>query len=73
VWSPIDNAHADPRHKRDIKPDRGRALELLARLRCDQGRRADARDLLKPVYEEFTEGFDRPDLKMAKALLADLS
>jgi hypothetical protein len=30
VWSPIDNAHADPRRKRDIKPDRGRALELLA-------------------------------------------
>ena len=41
----------------------------LARLRRDQDRRAEARDLLAPVYGWFTEGFDTPDLKEAKALL----
>jgi predicted ATPase len=35
----------------------------------EQGRRAEARDLLAPVYGWFTEGFDTPDLKEAKALL----
>jgi predicted ATPase len=46
-----------------------RASASLARLRRDQGRRAEARDLLAPVYGWFTEGFDTPDLKDAKALL----
>jgi predicted ATPase len=46
-----------------------RAAVSLARLRRDQGRRAEARDLLAPVYGWFTEGFDTPDLKEAKALL----
>ena len=32
----------------------------------------DARDLLAPVYEWFTEGFDTRDLKDAKALLEEL-
>jgi predicted ATPase len=41
----------------------------FARLRCDQGRRAEAREMLAPVYGWFTEGFDTPDLKEAKALL----
>jgi predicted ATPase len=45
----------------------------LARLRCDQGRRAEARDLLAPVYDWFTEGFDTADLKDAKALLDELT
>jgi len=44
----------------------------LARLRRDQGRHAEARDLLAPVYGWSTEGFDTPDLKDAKALLAEL-
>jgi predicted ATPase len=46
-----------------------RAAMNLARLRRDQGCRAEARDLLAPVYGWFTEGFDTPDLKDAKALL----
>jgi class 3 adenylate cyclase/predicted ATPase len=46
-----------------------RAAASLARLRCGQGRRGEARDLLTPVYGWFTEGFDTPDLKEAKALL----
>ena len=45
----------------------------LARLRRNQGRRADAYDLLAPVYNWFTEGFDTPDLKEARALLAELA
>ena len=46
-----------------------RAAVSLARLRRDQGRRAEARELLTPVYHWFTEGFDTQDLKEAKALL----
>jgi predicted ATPase len=54
-----------------------RSLELraaadLARLYRDQGRRAEGRDLLAPVYGWFTEGFDTPDLKDAKTLLDEL-
>ena len=49
-----------------------RAAVSLARLRRDQDRRAEARDLLAPVYGWFTEGFDTPDLKDAKALLEKL-
>src|SRR3954451_4665100 len=44
-----------------------RTAVSLARLRHDQGRRAEARDLLAPVYGWFTEGFDTTDLKEAKA------
>ena len=50
-----------------------RAAVSLARLRRDQGRRADARELLAPVYCWFTEGFDTPDLKEAKTLLDELA
>ena len=49
-----------------------RAAMSLARLRRDQGRRAEARDLLAPTYGWFTEGFDIPDLKDAKTLLDEL-
>jgi predicted ATPase len=49
-----------------------RAAVSLARLRHDQGRPAEARDLLAPVYGWFTEGLDTPDLKDAKALLDEL-
>jgi len=50
-----------------------RATTSLARLWRDQGRRAEARDLLAPIYGWFTEGFATPDLKEAKALLSDLA
>ena len=50
-----------------------RATTSLARLRRDQGRHAEARDLLAPVYGWFTEGFDTPDLREAKTLLDELS
>jgi len=41
----------------------------LARLRKTQGREDDARQLLVPVCDRFTEGFDTPDLRAARALL----
>jgi predicted ATPase len=50
-----------------------RAVMSLARLRRDQGKRTEACDLLTPVYDWFTEGFDTPVLKEARALLADLA
>jgi class 3 adenylate cyclase/predicted ATPase len=50
-----------------------RAAVSLARLCGEQGHRVEARDLLAPVYGWFTEGFDTPDLKQAKALLEELT
>ncbi len=50
-----------------------RAAMSLARLWRDQGKRAEARDLLAPVYDWFTEGFDTPVLQDAKALLEELA
>jgi class 3 adenylate cyclase/predicted ATPase len=49
-----------------------RAALDLARLWRDQGKRAEARDLLTPVYGWFTEGFDTPVLRDAKELLDEL-
>jgi predicted ATPase len=46
-----------------------RAAMSMARLWRDQGKRNEARDLLTPIYNSFTEGFDTLDLKEAKALL----
>ena len=43
-----------------------RAATSLARLWRDQGRRAEAHDLLVQVHGWFTEGFDTPDLKDAR-------
>jgi predicted ATPase len=50
-----------------------RAATSLARLWLKQGRRGEAHDLLAPVYDSFTEGFDTADLKDAKALLDELT
>jgi class 3 adenylate cyclase/predicted ATPase len=50
-----------------------RAATSLARLWGEQGRRIEASDLLAPVHGWFTEGFDTPDLKDAKALLDQLA
>jgi predicted ATPase len=45
----------------------------LSRLWQSQGKRQDAHDLLAPVYDWFTEGFDTSDLQEAEALLEELS
>jgi len=50
-----------------------RTATSLARLWREQGRRGEARELLAPVYDWFTEGFDTQDLKEAKALLDALA
>jgi predicted ATPase len=50
-----------------------RAATSLSRLWKKQGRREEARQLLAEIYGWFTEGFDTPDLKEAKALLEELS
>jgi predicted ATPase len=50
-----------------------RCATSLARLWRAQARSEEARELLAPVYDRFTEGFATADLKAAKALLDDLS
>ena len=50
-----------------------RAAISLARFLNKRERRDEARDLLAPLYGWFTEGFDTPDLKEAKALLDALN
>jgi predicted ATPase len=49
-----------------------RAATSLARLCSDSGRRAEACELLAPVYGWFTEGFDTADLQEARTLLDQL-
>jgi len=50
-----------------------RAATSLARLWAEQGKRAQARDLLAPIHAWFTEGFDTADLEHARALLDELA
>jgi predicted ATPase len=50
-----------------------RTSTSLARLWQSQGKRKEAHELLAPVYDWFTEGFDTRDLKEAKALLEELA
>ncbi|HEY7204098.1 MAG TPA: adenylate/guanylate cyclase domain-containing protein [Methylomirabilota bacterium] len=57
---------------RELRSLELRAATSLARLRRDQGRREDARAALAEIYGWFTEGFDRPDLRAAKALLDEV-
>jgi predicted ATPase len=57
---------------------RAKAWELrtaisLSQLWQQQGKRAEARALLAPIYGWFTEGFDTADRQEAKALLEALS
>ena len=55
-----------------------KALELrssvaLGKLWQQKDKRREAHDLVSPIYDWFTEGFDTPNLKEAKALLDELS
>jgi class 3 adenylate cyclase/tetratricopeptide (TPR) repeat protein len=50
-----------------------RAAVSLARLWRDQGKDAQARELIAAIYGWFTEGFDTADLKEAKTLLEELA
>ena len=55
--------------QQDAKSLELRAAMSLSRLWQQQGKTAEAWELLAPIYEWFTEGFDTPDLQEAKALL----
>ena len=57
-------------HRGAISPP---LLAIAAHRAKMRGRRADARDLLAPIYGWFTEGFDTLDLKEAKGLLDELA
>jgi class 3 adenylate cyclase/tetratricopeptide (TPR) repeat protein len=59
-------------HRQSAKFWELRAAIALARLLRDQGKRIEARDLLGPIYEWFTEGLNTPSLQDAKALLDQL-
>src|SRR4029453_9562904 len=50
-----------------------RAAMSLARLWQQQGKRAEAHQLLADIYGWFIEGFDTADLQEAKVLLAELA
>ena len=73
-----DAAEADLRRALEIaRQQEALSLELraardLASMLAERGERQEAHDLLAPVYGWFTEGFDTPDLKEAKALLDEL-
>jgi predicted ATPase len=45
----------------------------LARLWQQQGREMKGFELLQPIYDQFTEGFDTVDMKDAKALIRTLN
>jgi class 3 adenylate cyclase/tetratricopeptide (TPR) repeat protein len=60
-------------HAQQAKSLELRAATSLARLWRDQGRRAEAQDLLTPIYGWFSEGFDTLDLKEAKAMLGEVA
>src|SRR5439155_9302385 len=60
------------------RTQRAKSLELratldFARFRSSQGRRREARALLAPVYDWFTEGFETSDLRATKALFDELT
>jgi predicted ATPase len=59
--------------ERDAKSFELRAAMSLARLWQRRGERNEGRELLAPMYDWFSEGFDTSDLKNAKALLEHLS
>ena len=63
----------DIAHKLEAKSLELRAAMSLCRLWQEQGKQAQAQELLAPIYEWFTEGFETADLQEAKALLESMS
>jgi len=63
----------DVARRQEAKSLELRAAMSLARLWQQQGKQAEARVLLAPIYDWFTEGFDTADLQEARALLDALS
>ena len=50
-----------------------RSATTSARLLLENGQREQARQVLSPVYNGFTEGFETADLKIARQLIEDLA
>jgi tetratricopeptide (TPR) repeat protein len=81
LWQQKSTAEAERCFRRALEIARGHEAKFeelqsatsLGRLLCDQGRRDEARDLLQPVYDWFTEGLGTQDLKDAKVLLEELA
>jgi predicted ATPase len=79
LGSPAEEVERTFRTALEIAEEQGafllklRAATSLARLWRDQDKVQQARELLAPVYEWFTEGFDTRDLKEAKALMEELA
>ena len=63
----------DVARRQEAKSLELRAAMSLARLWQQQGKQAEARELLAPIYAWFTEGFDTADLQEARALLDELT
>jgi predicted ATPase len=63
----------DVARRQEAKALELRAVMSLSRLWQQQGKRAEARALLAPIYGWFTEGFDTADLQEAKTLLEALA
>ena len=63
----------DVARRQEAKSLELRAAMSLSRLWQQQGKQAEAHELLAPVYGWFTEGFDTADLQEAKALLDALA
>ena len=68
-----DQAAAERDYHQALEVAKWQRATSLARLWRDQGKRSEARVLLAPIYGWFTEGFDTPVLRDAKALLDELS
>jgi class 3 adenylate cyclase/predicted ATPase len=79
--NPSDDAEAEREFRTALEVSREqkakswelRAATSFAKMLARQGRRDEARAMLSAIYGWFTEGFDTPDLKDAKAVLDDLA
>jgi len=76
AWRCIDEAMAAGETTKEKWCEAAKSWELrtaTSMARLWRGQRQQARDLLAPIYDWFTEGFDTLDLKQAKALLDELA
>jgi adenylate cyclase len=75
----VDDVEAAMARARETaRMQQSRSVELrtttsLARLWSEQGRTDEARQVLGDIYDWFTEGFETPDLRRARSLLAKLA
>ena len=75
----LEDAEASFRRAIDVARDQKaklfelRAATSLGRLWQEAGKNREARELIAPLYEWFTEGMESPDLKNARTLLEELS